>query len=76
MQFFKAFYPALQKVLLVTRGLDKGDAEPDRRTLRSLAKMVMDIDQVARDRLFICTIAAEKGWKTAGAVAFRKKGDF
>jgi len=74
MQFFKAFYPSLQKVVLAMRAMDKGEAEPDEELISSVTDLVLDIDKIARDRLFICTIAAERGWKTAGKVAFRKKG--
>ncbi len=31
-------------------------------------------DQASRDRLFVLTIAAEKGWSIASDVAFRMKG--
>lgn len=33
------------------------------------------MDKTCRDRLFILTIAAEKGWKVASEVAFAKTGN-
>jgi len=38
--------------------------------------MMIAVDEVLRERLFILTIAAERGWRLASRVAFRKKGDY
>jgi len=38
--------------------------------------MIIAVDDIFRERLFILTIAAERGWRLASRVAFRKKGDY
>jgi len=40
------------------------------------AIMIIAVDSVLRERLFILIIAAERGWRLASRVAFRKKGDY
>ncbi len=74
MQFFKDVYPDIQKMVMVARALRKEEAEMDEDLTIAVEQTMLKIDQRMRDRLFICTIAAERGWATAGKVAFRKKG--
>ena len=74
MQFFKDVYPSVQKMVLVARALRKGEAEVDEDLAIAMEDTMLKIDNGMRERLFICTVAAEKGWSTAAKVAFRKKG--
>ena len=74
MQFFKSFYFIHQKLLLSIRETRKGNREQDEDDLEQWEDLLHEMDKVFRDRMFILTIAAEKGWKIAGEVAFRKKG--
>ncbi len=74
MQFLKDIYPDIQKMVMVARALRKEEAEMDEDLTIAVEQTMLKIDQRMRDRLFICTIAAERGWATAGKVAFRKKG--
>jgi len=41
-----------------------------------MAIMMIAVDEILRQRLFILVIAAERGWRLASRVAFRKKGNF
>ncbi len=34
-----------------------------------------DVDKVMRDRLFVLTVAAERGWRVASDLAFAMKGN-
>ncbi len=75
MQFFKSFYFLHQKLLLKIRQTRKGERDQEEDDLEEWEDTLHEMDSVFRERLFILTIAAEKGWKIAGDVAFRKKGN-
>jgi hypothetical protein len=54
----------------------KNDRE-ERVTQERIEKWVEDlieIDKAMRDRLFVLTVAAQKGWKVAADLAFYMKG--
>ena len=74
MQFFKQLYPSHQAMTLQLRAARRGELEVTPEVLRVWEESQLEQDEVLRQRLFILTIAAEKGWKIAGEVAFRKKG--
>lgn len=64
----------MQDMLLQMRAVRKGDVEMSDDFLKKWEENLLEMDKLTRERLFILTIAAEKGWKVASQVAFRKKG--
>lgn len=36
---------------------------------------MIEVDKALRDRLYVLTVAAEKGWRVAGDLAFGMKGN-
>ncbi len=36
--------------------------------------LVMEVDKAMRDRIFVLTVAAERGWRVASDMAFYMKG--
>ncbi len=42
--------------------------------LRQWEEELIEIDAAVRSRLYILTVAAEKGWKVTGDLAFGMKG--
>lgn len=75
MRFFKEFYFQFQELLLDIRATRKDEEEVTTEVLESWEDSLHDLDKVFRDRLFLLCIAAEKGWRIAGEVAFRKNGN-
>ena len=72
-----ACYPTLQDLILEVRGYRRDGAEEVRmETIRTWEEKLMSVDKVIRDRLFILTIAAERGWRVATDVSFNMKGRF
>ncbi len=67
-------YPPMQDMLMQLRAIRKGDVEMSEEFLTKWEKKLLEIDTCTRERLFILTVAAEKGWKVANQLAFRKKG--
>jgi hypothetical protein len=76
MYFFQQLYPEHQKMTLQIRAARRGKLEVDDDLLKKWEEFQMEQDEILRQRMFILTIAAEKGWKIASEVAFRKKGVF
>ncbi len=70
------YYPVLQDLILEVRSYRKDGAEsvPMEKVAEWEAKLYT-VDKVMRDRLFILTIAAERGWRVATDVAFNMKGE-
>ena len=58
------------------RAVRKDGIEPTVEMVKEWEDAVTEIDKTHRDRIFILTIAAEKGWRIASEVAFIKKGTF
>ncbi len=44
--------------------------------MRQWEDELIEIDAAVRNRLYILTVAAEKGWRVAGDLAFGMKGNF
>ncbi len=44
-------------------------------TIREWEEWVFQVDKVMRDRIFILTVAAERGWRVASDTAFNMKGN-
>ncbi len=74
MKFFKNFYLKFQDFLLMLRSTRKEKAKVTTELLDDWEDDLHDLDKIFREKLFILCIAAEKGWKIAGEVAFLKKG--
>jgi hypothetical protein len=72
---YESFYPALLDHLLEMRDLMK---DKDKKVTQDVIEKWVDdltvIDKVLRDRLFVLTVAAQKGWKVAAELAFYMKG--
>ncbi len=71
---FKSFYKKHQDMLLQMRAVRKDGLEPTTELVALWEQSMMEMDKVHRERLFILTIAFEKGWRIASEVAFIKKG--
>lgn len=70
-----AFYPSLQDLILEVRGYRKdGDETVPIDVVQDWEETLFKIDKVIRDRLFVLTVAAERGWKVASDVSFNMKG--
>jgi len=50
------------------------EAKISQTTLEKMVDTVTDIDKVMRDRLFVLTVAAHKGWKIASDLSFYMEG--
>lgn len=75
MATFEACYPQVQDLVLAIRRFRKGDQrEIDEDELEEWEDLIMEVDKAMRDRIFILTVAAEKGWKVASDMAFNMKG--
>ncbi len=75
MAMIGACYPTLQDLILEVRTHRLGgEEEVPMETVRTWEEKLMKVDKVIRDRLFILTIAAERGWRVATDVAFNMKG--
>jgi len=75
MAHFEEHYEKQQDLLLEIKAAKEGREGATRAQVRSWAKQINALDDLERDRIFILTIAAEEGWKTAAEVAFTKKGN-
>ncbi len=56
------------------RAVRKDGIEPTTEMVAEWETSMLEQDKVHRERLFILSIAAEKGWRIASEVAFIKKG--
>jgi hypothetical protein len=76
MAMYDAFYPLLQDLLLSLRKVMKNkDARVTQGMIEDWVDDVIEIDKIARDRLFVLTVAAERGWRVASDLAFAMKGN-
>ncbi len=75
MSNYESFYPALQDHLLEMRDLMKDkDKKVTQDMIEKWVEDLTEVDKVLRDRLFVLTVAAQKGWKVATELAFYMKG--
>ncbi len=76
MAVYDACYPKLQDLLLSLRSVMKDkDSRITQEMIEDWVEDVADIDKVLRDRLFVLTVAAERGWRVASDLAFAMKGN-
>ncbi len=72
---YESFYPALQDLLLEMRELKNDrDKRITQEMIEKWAQDLTEIDKAIRDRLFVVTVAAQKGWKVASELSFYMKG--
>jgi hypothetical protein len=72
---YESFNLVLQDHLLEMRSLMKDkDKKVTQEMIEKLVDNLTDIDKVLRDRRFVLTVAAQKGWKVAAELTFYMKG--
>ena len=69
-----AYYPQLQDLFVKIRKARKSDDDITKDMAKDWEEALKEIDKVNRDRLFILTVAAEKGWVVAADLAFGMRG--
>jgi hypothetical protein len=76
MQVYDAFYPKLQDLLLSLRKvMKKKESRITQGMIEDWVDDVAEIDKILRDRLFVLTVAAERGWRVASDLSFAMKGE-
>lgn len=75
MAYFEEHYEKQQDLLLEIKQAKIGREGATRAQVKSWDKQIRKLDELEKERIFILTIAAEEGWKTAAEVAFTKRGN-
>lgn len=75
MAYFEEHYEKQQDLLLEIKQAKLGREGATRAQVKSWDKQIRKLDELEKERIFILTIAAEEGWKTAAEVAFTKRGN-
>lgn len=72
---FEACYPSVQDLALAIRKFRKDEErEIDEETIQEWEELIFEVDKVMRDRIFVLTVAAERGWRVASDMCFNMKG--
>ena len=75
MATYNSYYPPLQDLYKKLRDARRAGQPVPVETIEEWEQLAKKSDKASRDRLFVLTVAAEKGWSVASNMAFRMKGN-
>jgi len=75
MNAYHGYYIPFQMVFMKMREARKNHTPVTEEMLLEWEELMKESDQASRDRLFVLTVAAEKGWTVASDVAFGMKSE-